>query len=233
MTHDVKHDIEVAAEMLGAPDGGRVFTTLGPKVWIMGGIMAVIGVVTTVLILQDFQSNSYFYLAFYSIPANTAISVFPHEPVLIYFGKFANLWLAATAASAGTIAAGILDHAVFVPVLNLQSIQGYKEKKLYRKAIEYFTRYPFATLVVTGFTPIPFFPFKFLCFSIHYPMWRYLSALVVARFPRYYLLAWLGATFRIPTWVLVGSFLVIINMYLVKAVPEAVKRIRLRREGRG
>lgn len=218
--------------MLGAPDTGPVYSQLGPKVWITGAMMVAIGIVTTVLLLQDFQSDSYFYLAFYSIPANTAISLFPHEPVLIYFGKFANLWLAATAASAGTIAAGILDHVVFVPVLNLQSIQGYKEKGLYRRAIHYFMRYPFATLLVTGFTPIPFFPFKFLCFSIHYPMWKYLTALVVSRFPRYYLLAWLGAAFEIPTWILVVSFLVLINMYLVKAAPEAWKKFRERRRAR-
>ena len=232
MTHDVQHDIEVAAEILGAPDAGPVYTKLGPRVWIMGGLMILIGIVTTILMLQDFQSNSYFYLAFYSIPANTAISVFPHEPVLIYFGKFVNLWLAATAASTGTVAAGILDHIVFVPVLNLQSIQSYKEKGFYRKAIHYFMRWPFATLLVTGFTPIPFFPFKFLCFSIHYPMWKYLTALVVSRFPRYYLLAYLGAQVQIPTWILVASFVLIISMYLVKAVPAAWKKIQERRQPR-
>jgi membrane protein YqaA with SNARE-associated domain len=227
--HEVHHEIEAAAELLGAAEPGPVYETLGLRVWILGGIMVLLGIVTSVLLLQDFQSNSYFYLAFYSIPANTAISVFPHEPVLIYFGKFANLWLAATAATAGTVVAGLMDHAVFVPVLNLQSIQSYKDKRLYRKAISYFMRFPFPTLLVAGFTPIPFFPFKFLCFSIHYPMWKYVTALVVSRFPRYYLLAWLGAQFQIPNWILIGSFVFIIALYVAKAGPEVWSRWRNRR----
>ena len=205
-------------------------TELGPAVWFCGGLMIVIGIVTSILMLRDFQSDSYLYLAFYSIPANTAISVFPHEPVLIYFGTVeANLWLAATAASAGTIVAAIMDHAVFVPVLNLRSIQSYKEKRFYQKAIGYFMRWPFATIVVTGFTPIPFFPFKFLVFSIRYPMWKWVTALVVARFPRYYLLALLGATIPIPSWILIASVAVVFGLYLVKAIPEGYRRLRARR----
>ena len=193
--------------------------------------MMAIGLLTTYLILQDFRSESYVYLAFYSIPANTAISFFPHEPVLIYFGKFANLWLAATAATIGTVVAGVMDHTVFTPVLNHKALVSYKEKKTYRRTIDYFVRYPFATLVFAGFTPIPFFPFKFLSFSIHYPLWKYITALVTARFPRYFLLAWLGAATNIPNWILFGAFLIVINLYLVKAIPAFAQRVRARRAG--
>lgn len=223
MRKDTRTELE--AEVLAGPTYDR----LGPKVWVLGALMIVIGVVTSVLMFRDFRSDSYVYLAFYSIPANTAISVFPHEPVLIYFGKVANLWISAAAATAGTLVAGIMDHAVFVPVLNLQRLTGYKEKAFYRKAIGYFQRWPFPTLVVTGFTPIPFFPFKFLAFSMHYPMWKYVIALVVARFPRYYLLALIGSAFPVPTWILVLSIVVIFGLYAVKGVPEVWARWRARR----
>ena len=149
--------------------------------------------------------------------------------MLIYFGQFANLWLTALAATVGTIAAGYLDHAVFVPVLNHKTLVAYKDRVLYRRAIDYVLRYPFATLVVAGFTPIPFFPFKFLSFSIHYPLRKYLTALVVARYPRYFLLALLGKVVHIPNWILFGAFLLVINLYLVKAVPAVLGRIRERR----
>ena len=118
---------------------------------------------------------------------------------------------------------------VSTDLLNLQSIQSYKEKPFYRKAIRIFMKWPFATIVVTGFTPIPFFPFKFLCFSIGYPMWTYVTALVVARFPRYYLLALIGATIPVPNWILIASVAVVFGLYLVKAVPEGIKRLRARR----
>ena len=230
MTRDrVKLDSVREREDLLQEAQGRVYDRLGAPVWILGGVMVAIGLVTTYLILQDFRSESYIYLALYSIPANTAISFFPHEPVLVYFGKFANLWLAALAATIGTVVAGVMDHTVFTPVLNHRAVVSYKEKKTYRRTIDYFVRYPFATLVIAGFTPIPFFPFKFLSFSIHYPMRKYITALVMARFPRYFLLAWLGAVTNIPNWILFVAFLVVINLYLVKALPALLQRFRERR----
>lgn len=224
--------VQVPVEALTAAREGPVYDRLGARVWIAGAIMVLVGLVTIYLILQDFSSESYIYLAFYSIPANTAIS-FPHEPVLIYFGQFANLWLAALAATVGTIAAGYLDHSVFVPVLNHKTFVTYKDRALYRRAIDYFLRYPFATLIVAAFTPIPFFPFKFLSFSIHYPLRKYLAAIVIARYPRYFLLALLGKAVHIPNWILFGTFLLFINLYLVKAIPAVLAGIRERKGRRG
>lgn len=206
----------------------RDYGTLGPKVWVFGGLMFVTGIVTTALMLQDFRSQSYLYLAFYAIPANTAITVFPHEPVLVYFGKFANVWLSAAAATAGTVVAGYMDHTVFTPVLNLEGRQAYKERPLYRRAAGWFARWPFPTLVLAGFTPVPFWPFKFLTFSAHYPLERYLAALVVGRFPRYVVLAWVGRVLEVPNWILFGFFLVVIVLYLVKAGPRVLERWRSR-----
>jgi len=209
----------------------REYSTLGPKVWVMGAIMVVMALVTLVLILQDFSSTSYLYLVFYAIPANSAVSVFPHEPVVIYFGSMGNVWYTATAATIGTLVAGFLDHSVFVPVMNLQSLSSYKDKAWYRKAAGLYMRYPFLVLVVTGFTPIPFFPFKFLSFSVHYPLWRYLAALLTGRFPRYVLLAWFGSLFEIPTWAMFAFFGTVILIYALKAFPKGWAHIRNSRSG--
>lgn len=192
--------------------------------------MVAIGLVTFFLISTKAHTDGYLYLFFYSIPANTAISVFPHEPILIYYGALANSWTswlsAALAASGGTIVAGVLDHQVFVPVLNLKGLTSYKRSRFYQKATAIFMRHPFATIIVTGFTPIPFWPFKLLAFSIHYPLHRYLAAVTISRFPRYYLLAWLGATIGIPTWALIVIVLMIFATYAVRAVPAIWRRLR-------
>ncbi|NIM50587.1 MAG: hypothetical protein GTO22_15270 [Gemmatimonadales bacterium] len=192
-------------------------------------MMVLTGATAFFLMSTQAHANGYLYLFFYSIPANTAISLFPHEPVLIYYGQFANLWISAVAATGGTIVAGFLDHRVFVPVLNYRKIAAYKRSRFYRRATAIFMRYPFATIAVTGFTPIPFFPFKFLCFSIHYPLHRYLAALSLARYPRYFLLAWVGATFGIPTWILIGSVIVIFTLYAIRGIPIAWRHLRERR----
>lgn len=203
-----------------------------PKVWVMGGIMLTLALVALVLMLQDFSTSSYLYLAFYAIPANSAISVFPHEPVVIWYGSQGGIWWTAVAASVGTLVAGFLDHSVFVPVMNLKGLTGYKEKAWYQKAAELFMKYPFAVIVVTGFTPIPFFPFKFLSFSLHYPLWKYLSALLIGRFPRYVLLAWIGHVIHIPGWLLIAIFGGAILGYALKAGPEVLRYLKTSRAPR-
>ena len=63
-------------------------------------------------------------------------------------------------------------------------------------------------------------------------MWKYVTALLVARFPRYYLYALLGATIPIPNWVLVASVAVVFGLYALKAVPLAWRKVRARRARR-
>jgi len=48
--------------------------------------------------------------------------------------------------------------------------------------------------------------------------------LLVARFPRYYLYALLGATIPIPNWVLIASVAFIFTLYGIKAAPMAWRR---------
>lgn len=200
------------------------------QVWLLSAVTVVIGLVTFYMMATHRESREYLYLFFYSIPANTAISVFPHEPVLIYYGTFANLWISAAVATVGTMVAGYLDHRVFVPILNYKKITAYKKSRFYRKAAHYLMRYPFATLLVTGYTPIPFFPFKFLAFSIHYPLHRYLAALALARFPRYATLAWVGLAFGIPKTVLIASVVVIFGLYAIRGGPTVWRRLQARRQ---
>jgi uncharacterized membrane protein YdjX (TVP38/TMEM64 family) len=135
------------------------------------------------------------------------------------------------AASAGTLIAGYLDHSVFVPALNLRALHGYKEKAWYQKAARLFLRFPFLVLVLTAFTPIPFFPFKFLCFSAHYPLWGYLAALFTGRFPRYLVLAWFGRVIQIPDWLLFAVFAVVLAVGGAKIGPKVNRFLRESRAG--
>ena len=201
-------------------------------VYFLGAALVLIGLITFILMSTGEKNSSYLYLFFYAIPSNAAISVFPHEPVLIYYGTFANIWLASLAALGGTIVAGYLDHRVFVPVVNYRKITSYKESSFYQKMTGLFMRLPFVTLVITASLPIPFFPFKFLSFSINYPLWRYLAALSVARFPRYLLLAWLGAAFGVPKELLIGAVVIVFTLYIVRGGPALYRRLRARRAAR-
>jgi membrane protein YqaA with SNARE-associated domain len=218
-----------STETLSFADGVTaplVYDRLGRKVWVLGAVMLATALAALGLMLQEFSSQSYLYLLFYTIPSNSAISVFPHEPVVIYFGKHGSILLTAVAASFGTLIAGFLDHSIFVPALNLRALNGYKGKAWYQKTARLFMRFPFLVLIVTGFTPVPFFPFKFLSFSVHYPLWRYLAALLAGRFPRYVVLAWLGRLIQIPDWILMTFFALVILVAVFKILPTAIRFLK-------
>ncbi len=173
--------------------------------------MVMFAIVNLFYLFFDPDINPFLFLFFYSIPANTAISFFPHEPVVVYYGKYYSLLLIAIISSLSTLTAGYLDHVVFTPLLNLPRFSGYKNNTVYKKAIVYFDKFPFWTIVVAGFSPIPFWPIKMLSFSKRYPLGKYLAAVLVGRFPRYYLLAAVGEITLMPNWVIWSFFVIFIG----------------------
>ena len=157
----------------------------------------------------------------YSIPSNAAISVFPHEPILIYLGKSYDPAILAVIGTLGTIVAGLLDYFVFVPLFSLKSLDFAQRSKGYRRAKKWFNVQPFLTLSIAGFSPVPFFPFKILAFASHYPLLRYIASLVAGRMPRYYLLALFGEFFQVPNWLLI-SLVLIMLVYLLPKMAKTV-----------
>lgn|GEM_PF-1492487 len=181
---------------------------------ICGGVIILFGLANLVLMLFKPEWNGLLWLFFYSIPANTAISVFPHEPAVIFCGQHFNAVLVAIVATAGNLAAGWVDYHFFTPLLQLKFSQGYRKTKIYRKAMRWFDVAPFWVVVFFAFTPLPFYVVKFLVFSSGYSMFRYMSAMTVGRLPRLYLLALLGYFLRVPTWIMIIFFCVIFVGYI-------------------
>ncbi len=155
----------------------------------------------------------------YSIPSNAAISIFPHEPVLIFLGRTYEPLLLAIIATLGTLIAGVLDYYVYVPMLSHKMIQSIHSSESFVKITKWFNRKPFISIVLAGMTPLPFFPFKIIAFSTKYPLHKYLSALLVGRFPRYFLLAYLGEALQVPGWISITAFLVMVPLLLIIGLP--------------
>ena len=193
--------------------------------YVLGAVLLLTGLAALALMFTPAaRGGGLAYLFLYSLPANTAISIFPSEPILMHYGEYFSVWLAAGAVTLVTIIAGFLDHRVFVPVLNHEKIIGYKGNRLYRAAARRFSRYPFATLAMTAFAPMPFFPFKFLSFSTSYPLVKYLAALALGRYPKYLLLAWAGSMLRLPMPLMFGILLAIIAIVALRSGPQLWRR---------
>jgi len=145
----------------------------------------------------------------YAFISNVALAVLPHEPAVIWYGPRLGVWPTTVVATAGTVAAALVDHRLFVPLIR-RVTQGRRTASASFQGANYvsglFRRFPFAVIALSGLTPLPFFPVKALAFTTDYPLGRYIAAVAARSVPRYALLAWLGVAVRLPTWLLVVLF---------------------------
>src|SRR2546423_13388461 len=163
----------------------------------------------------------------YPFLTTVALAVLPHEPAVIWYGARLGVWPTTLIATAGTVVAALVDHRIFVPLIRraaagrapraadprpaTEGAEG--PRKSFRVARGWprlFARAPFATIALSGLTPLPFFPFKALAFTTGYPLERYLAAVAARSVPRYALLAWLGVAVPPPTWLIAALFVVLL-----------------------
>ena len=143
----------------------------------------------------------------YAFVSNVALAIVPHEPAVIWYAPRLGVWVTALVATAGTLTAAWVDHRLFVPLVERWAAR--RGSPTPDRVARAFARSPFAILALSGLTPLPFFPFKALAFTVRYPLGSYLAAVGVGRLPRYLLLAWLGLAIPVPGWLLAALFVLL------------------------
>jgi membrane protein YqaA with SNARE-associated domain len=176
------------------------------------------------------SSKSLWVLFFYSFPSEFLIAVVPHEPILIYFGKFYTPFTVAAVAIISTLLTEALNYSTFKYITDTQFFQKVSHKKTVTKIIKLFQKSPFLAIWIAGFTPIPFYPFRFLVVLARYPLVRYLLALFLSRTPRFCILAYLGHAINIPDYLLIALFVVLIASMNVNFLRKILKRDRNKKE---
>lgn len=173
------------------------------------------------------ESKNLWIFFFYSFPAEFLIALVPHEPVLLYFSKFYSPLAVTLVAIAGTVLAEMINYSVFKYVGDLKPFNRVRHTKWVSRTIELFNKAPFVALLVAGFTPVPFYPFRFLVVLARYPLQKYLLAIFFSRTPRFYLLALLGHIFKIPDYLFPVIFIAL-------AIPLAYPLLRslLKKQGK-
>jgi hypothetical protein len=147
----------------------------------------------------------------YAFLSNVALAVVPHEPAVIWYGARLGIVTTTLVASAGTVLAALVDPRMFVPLIERMAARrsvGRGEPRTAPASPPFpervFRHFPFAVIVLSGLTPLPFFPFKALAFAIGYPIGKYACAVAARCVPRYALLAWLGNVVRVPMWLFIA-----------------------------
>ncbi len=173
------------------------------------------------------QSKSLWVLFFYSFPSEFLISLVPHEPMLLYFGKYYPPLTVALVGVLGTVMTEAINYSVFKFVSDLALFKKLQQKKAVTKIVDLFRRAPFTAIWVAGFTPVPFYPIRFLVVLSRYPVWKYLLGVLLSRTPRFYILAFIGHQINIPDYLLVLLFVALIaTIYF----PTLIKHLKNKRK---
>ncbi len=173
------------------------------------------------------ESKNLWVLFFYSFPSEFLIATVPHEPVLLYFGKFFSPITVALVAISGTVLTEMLNYSAFKYVTDLKIFAKLQQKSAVKKTVRFFNKAPFLTLWVAGITPIPFYPLRFLVVLARYSLFKYVLAIFFSRFPRFFLLAYLSYKIQIPDYMLIALFvllIVIANITILRTLRDRKKK---------
>ena len=124
----------------------------------------------------------------YSIPGNSFV-LLPHEPAVIYAGTLYAPILVALVGGVATMLASIVDHIIITRTFQLKRVAQIKDTRIMRLSTRLFNRMPWLTIVFFAFSPVPFYPIRVVAPMASYPLTGYVSAVVLGRIPRYFLLA--------------------------------------------
>ncbi len=218
-------------ECLSSPEQRR-----RPFPWIKTILFAlqisfVLGLLIIWLTSKEIQaSKNLWVLFFYSFPSEFLIATVPHEPAILYFGKFYNPLIVALVAIPSTVLTEMLNYSVFKYITDLKIFRRLKEKKAVKKTIKFFNRAPFLTIWVAGVTPIPFYPIRFLVVLAHYPIMKYTLAVFLSRFPRFIFLSYLGYKIQIPDYLLAALFVLLILAANISIFQGIIRRKKRKKE---
>ena len=174
---------------------------------------AVIGMVVLAF-APDF--SGIFLLGAYCIPANSVVPI-PHEPAMLYFAKFYDPFWCALAGTIGSLIACFADYAMVGAAMRHRALAKTRRSALFQWSTKWMKRYPFAITVLFSFTPLPIAIVRILAPAVEYNVRRYMVAQIVGRFPRFYILAWIGHTVMIPTWIIIGLGIFLVVTFFVGA----------------
>ena len=159
--------------------------------------IAAAAAVTTALAAPAYRALVAYGL--YAIPAHLLISFMPHEPWQLYAAKLYSPLIVASVGVFACLVAITIDYWLIGWVVRHHLVAPrLDESKAFRTAERWFGKAPFLLIVASAFAPVPFYPAKILAIAADYPIGRFMLALVLGRFPRFWLLALGGQKVQAP-----------------------------------
>ncbi len=185
----------------------------------------------SVLIFAVFPGRAldlWFYFTY--MTASCTLLPLPTPQVVMDYGERFGPGLAAIVGGIGTCIAVLIDYALVTIAFRYKKIDRLRSTRTYLYVERLFRKAAFVSLLIGGFTPIPFEPIKLLACATQYNRVKYVSAVFIGRTSRYFLLGVLQKELSIPRTYLYGSILVLV---MIEVIRRLVKRSRLGNRNRG
>lgn len=131
-----------------------------------------------------------------------------YEPTLLHFGTLYAPLLIAALGTIGVTYVEFLDYQLMRRLNGTRTYQRIQSHRWFDRSVRLFERRPFFTTWLFAWSPLPFWMIRIVAPASGYPVGRFLLANALGRFPRFWLLAAIGARFRVPPGVLAGVFVV-------------------------
>ncbi len=154
----------------------------------------------------------------YTATLNSGLIPFPTMTVAIFLGKSYSPFLVAVVGTAGSAIASVIIYYLLTGLAKRERMRRIKDNRFIRSWQALTRKSPFLSLALFNFIPLPIEPARFSAILNRYSISRYVMAISLGRFARYFLLATLGEAFRIP-----NSVLLVLTVALI-AVPLVAKR---------
>ncbi len=196
-----------------APRGGALSTFYLRLV----GALALIGIVVVLVLPQFADLVPYVVLAIWFNGPQSPVVPAGFEPVLLLYGQFYSPWVIAALGTAGNVVAEAINYELFALAAQQKALRRLHDSRVVVWLKRMFGKAPFVAVAVCA-AAFPFWIARVLVVLARYPIGWHLTATAVGRFPRFWVLAALGATIGIPAkWLaaLVGVSLLATAIILI------------------
>ncbi len=134
-------------------------------------------------------------------------------------------------ATCATFPSYLLEYHIYQFILKRGSALDIKKLKLAPKLFDGFMKYPFATLAITSFLPMPSEPIRLYAISTRHNRVHFALAGMAGRALRFIILVWVGALVGTPAWLFIAVMLLPVLLggagYLYKrAVAQKAMRLQ-------
>jgi len=183
-------------------------------------IYSAIGLSVLLAILAVLFPGARLMIAFfiYIATLNSGLIPFPTMTAVIFLGKSYSPFLVAVVGMLGSAVSSIIIYYMVTKFSKKEWLKKIENSSIIGSWKALTCKSLFLSLVVSNALPLPIEPSRFLAIFNRYSITKYIVAISLGRFVRYFLLAVLGETFQISNGVLI-----VLTVMLI-AAPLVVKK---------